>query len=355
MESQNALRDKIVSCICTMDVRMLDVLLPDHGLYERTYKEVWLGRLNSFFKKCQKMGESMLTVERSVWSDDELCDGDDDIWHFESGETGKGFAIYFIMDGDEIKGIARWYPNNGEILGLKPNHDAVDPEAFYIYDHEKIGFVDSLEYKVLRRNVKLFIEDMTNPRRHTLGLLGLKRKVVDYNQLYYDVNDVHYLFENKLKMLEVYEDLYSIKNVFNQRKGFLQVIEKCHELLQATDQKSKVRVMKWFLRHEFKVKNYIVFHSDVDVESYRMIYQYRINGVPRRLVIRHPKIEMDVDACSFLMGYVKQFYIYLFDKYLIDGSIYEYMESKCAMYHHFKDRMDEVVGEFDDRVWCTKT
>ena len=123
-----------------------------------------------------------------------------------------------------MKGIARWYRNSGEILGMKPNHDAVDTEGFYIYDHEKIGFVDSLEYKVLRRNVKLFIKDMTNPRRHTLGLLGLKRKVVDYNQLYYDVNDVHYLFENKLKMLELYEDLYSIKNVFNQRKGFQQVV-----------------------------------------------------------------------------------------------------------------------------------
>lgn len=33
-----------------MDMRMLDVILPDDGVYENAYKEVWLGKLAGFFK-----------------------------------------------------------------------------------------------------------------------------------------------------------------------------------------------------------------------------------------------------------------------------------------------------------------
>ncbi|MBL0101532.1 MAG: hypothetical protein IPP49_17055 [Saprospiraceae bacterium] len=43
-------------------------------------------------------------------------------------------------------------------------NEAFEYEAFYIYEHEKIGFVDSQEYKALRKDVKLFIKDMTNPK-----------------------------------------------------------------------------------------------------------------------------------------------------------------------------------------------
>ena len=49
MEVQNALRDKVVSSISAMDVRMLDAILPENGRYEDTYKKVWLAKLISFF------------------------------------------------------------------------------------------------------------------------------------------------------------------------------------------------------------------------------------------------------------------------------------------------------------------
>jgi hypothetical protein len=349
MENQNALRDKIVSCICTMDMRMLDVLLPDHGMHESTYKEVWLERLNSFFTFCKLGGDAVLTVQRKACSVGIQCNCGQVIWLFDAEKSRKGFAIYFEMDGHEIKGIGRCYGHEDDGQDVRMINEAFEYEAFYIYDHEKIGFVDSQEYKALRKDVKLFIKDMTNPRRHTFGLIGLKRKLVDYNKLYFDVNEVPYLFEYKMEMLKLYEDWFAIKNVFSQRKGFQQVIEKSNELMQCSEPKGKVKVMRWFLRNEFKVKNFMVFHSALQIEPYRIIYPYQIDGVSRRLIIRHPKIQMDVDACSFLMTYVKQFYIYLFDRYLTDLTIYEYMESKCAMYHHFKDRMDEVVGAFDDR------
>ncbi len=347
MELQNALRDKIVSCICTMDVRMLDVLLPDHGRYEHAYKEVWLERLKSFFKKCQKMGDTVLTVERRAWSVDDHCDCRDDVWLFKSEKTGKGFAIYFIMDGDEIKGIGRCFGQEGDSQEMKPNNEAFEYEAFYIYDHEKIGFVDSLEYKALRKEVKLFIKDIMNPKRHTLGLIGLKRKMVDYNDLYFDVSDVPYLFEYKLEMLKLYEDWFALKKIFSARKGFQQVMDKCHELMQCSDQKSKVRVMKWFVRHEAKVKSYLVYHFALQVEPNRVIYQYEVDGAQRKLIIRHPKINNDVKAFNFFLTFGMRFYSYLFDRYFTDFTIYDYIETKWTLYQYFKDQMDEVVEEFE--------
>jgi hypothetical protein len=65
MELQNALRDKIISILCTMDVRMLDVLLPENGVYEDTFKEMWVSKLISFFKICMLMGDTALTVSYS--------------------------------------------------------------------------------------------------------------------------------------------------------------------------------------------------------------------------------------------------------------------------------------------------
>jgi hypothetical protein len=350
MKNQNALRDKIVSCICAMDVRMLDVLLPEYGIYEGTYKEVWLEKLSSFFKMCKLMGDTVLTVSQKRCVGGHYCECGQKMWLFESGNAGKGFAIYFEMDGDEIKGIGRCFGHYTDDLNMTYSYDAFDFEAFYVYCHEKIGFIDTNDFKTLRKNVQLFMADITNPRRHTIGVIGVKRMIRKYNRLYFDVREVPHLFEYRIEMMLIYEDLFSLRNIFSQQKSFEKVIKKCNELMQYKNQKGKVQVMKWLLQHEAKVKNYLVFHNELHVEPKGMIYEYQVDGVSHKLVIRHPKIQMDVEAYRILKTYVKQFYSYLFDRFLKDYTFYEYMESKCAMYHHFKDQMDDVVGEFEDRV-----
>lgn len=171
MKNQKALRDKIVSCICTMDVRILDVLLPEYGIYEGTYKEVWLEKLISFFKMCKLKGDTVLTVSHKRCVGGHCCECGQMMWLFESGNTGKGFAIYFEMDGDEIKGIGRCFGHYTDDLNMTYSYDAFDFEAFYVYCHEKIGFIDTNDFKTLRKNVRLFIKNMTNSWRNIIGLL----------------------------------------------------------------------------------------------------------------------------------------------------------------------------------------
>lgn len=112
MEVQNALSDKIVSCICTMDMRMLDVLLPDHGIYESTYKEVWLGRLNSFFTLCKMSGDDVLTVQRKACSVGIQCNCGQVIWLFDAEKPRRVLRFILTWMGMRSKGL-------DDVMGMK--------------------------------------------------------------------------------------------------------------------------------------------------------------------------------------------------------------------------------------------
>ena len=343
MELQNVLRDKVISSISTMDVRMLDVLLPEYGNYEGTYKEVWLSKLSSFFKMCRLKGDNILTVIHKPCAGGFWCECEQMMWLFESEHTGKGFAIYVEMDGDEIVGIQRCYGHYVDDLDTAYFNESFDFEGFYVYSHEKIGFIDSYELKELRKDVLQFMADMMNTRRRSMGVIGIKRKVFQYFQLYLDAKEVPCLFEYRIEMLQLYEDLFAIKNMLTQQKGFQLVLHKCRELMQCTDTKSKVKVLKWFLRNQSKVSQYLVNYFTLQIEETRIVYHFHIHLTDYRLVIRHPNIRMDVEACSMLQSYIKLFFNYLQYIHVKTIGYGLNVDPKRKLYHYFKDKMEEVL------------
>ncbi|MBK9993538.1 MAG: hypothetical protein IPP01_05990 [Saprospiraceae bacterium] len=96
----------------------------------------------------------------------------------------NGIAISIMMDGDEITGIERCYANHLIGQDIINSGEMLAFDGFTVYDNEKIGFIDSLEFKLLRKKVKAFLADISNPKRNFVGPLWIKRKMSVYNHLF---------------------------------------------------------------------------------------------------------------------------------------------------------------------------
>ncbi len=351
MEVKNALRDKVISSICTMDVRMLDTLLPDDGRFENTYKEVWLAKLVSFFKACKMIGDTSLTVHDGQCAARNSCSCRQHLWIFKAEKTDKRFAIYFNMEGDEIKAVHRCFGYHHSDKEVPHLEDVFDYEAFYVHEHEKIGFINSYELDELRKNVKLFLTDMRTPRWDSMPVIDIKRILRKYSNLYIDVVDTHHLFEHKSDLLNIYEDLLNIKNIFTQRKSFELVVAKCNELMDSYEVKSKTKVLKWFLRNKKKVSNYLIFFNTIDVEEDRTWFFYRIGNREHRWIINHPDINLDVEACILLQTYIIPFYDYLQNEYVKENTFMAHVDSEGMLYDYFKDKMEHVMEPCEEWIY----
>ena len=350
MVGQHPLRDKIISSICEMDMRMLDVLLPENGVYENAYKEVWLEKLSEFFKTCKLKGDTSLSVRASQCLEDLVCDCKLKVWVFEAPLTMNGFAISIMMEGDEITGIERCYANHliGQDIIVSSEKLAFD--GFTVYDNEKIGFIDSLEFKLLRKKVKAFIADAGNPKRNFAGPSWIKRKMRVYNELFFDVLEQPYSFEYKIDMLKLYEDLFVLKNLFSQQKEYHFVLKKYHSMRDSPDIKSKIKVVKWFLMNVKKVSKYLISYNVLSFTGGKMMYVYKIDGVTKTLEIRHPNMKMDVPDCIQFQRNILLLFDFFRSKYIEEKKTYPSDDLQGVMYLQFRDRMEGMLDECEEWV-----
>ena len=160
------------------------------------------------------MGDTSLTVHNGQCVARNLCSCRQKLWIFKADKTDKGFAIYFELERDEITAIHRCFGHYNNDKEMTQLNDVFNYEGNFVHEHEKIGFIDTYELKETRRKVKLFMADMGNPRRHTVGVIGIKRMVRKYNSLFFDVVYQPDLYEYKIAMHNIYEDLCNLKNIF---------------------------------------------------------------------------------------------------------------------------------------------
>lgn len=93
--------------------------------------------------------------------------------------------------------------------------------------------------------------DIGNPKRNFVVPPWIKRKLTVYNHVFFDVPEQPYHFEYKDDMLKLYDDLFVLKNMFSQKKEYHYVLKKYHAMRDCTYVKSKIKVVKWFLRYIF--------------------------------------------------------------------------------------------------------
>ena len=350
MKLQQSLRDKIISSICIMDMRMLDVLLPDDGVYENAYKEVWLGKLAVFFKYCREKGDTVLSVRYSHCIDGHFCDCNLDVWVFEAGMAKKGFAIHIIMGGGEVKGVERCFANhfvtgNNALSGLM-----LAFEAFDIYDDEKIGFIDSYEHKELRKSVQDFIKDLGNRNRYFVGYRWIRKVLWVYNELFFEALDDPFRFEYKNEMLSIYEDLHKLKNMFKRQKEYKNLIQKYFDFLICADMKCKIRGVKWFLKNEDKVSRFLVMHYALSVENGKLKYFFRIDHVNHCLEIRYPKVSYDMQDCINFQHYMVLLYDFFRAEYIKETKALPYDDQRSVLYEHYKNRVADLAVRCDEWI-----
>ena len=98
-------------------------------------------------------------------------------------KTDKRFAIYFDMEGDEIKAVHRCFGYHHSDKEVPHLDDVFDYEAFYVHEHEKIGFINSYELDELRKNVKLFMAAVNMTKSFSLGNHAQMKKKMEMETL----------------------------------------------------------------------------------------------------------------------------------------------------------------------------
>lgn len=348
MLGKNPLRDKIISSICEMDMRMLDVLLPDNGVYENAYKEVWLGKLGAFYKACVLRGDTSLIVRSGHCKNDDICDCDQNIWVFEALKSGSSFALTFITEGDQVTGIERCqsYPIDDKQLSgelwIIPAHE------FMIYDNEKIGFIASYEFKQLKKDLMAFKADLIKPRRGFVGPLWIRRKADAYNSLYFDVAETPYFIENKEEMLKIYQDLFALRDLFYQQKEYQSVLYKYQVLMYGTDHKAKLKALKWLLKNIHKAAKFVVKHFELSFIDDKLYYVFQASGQSCTIRIRHPKVKLDVVEFMQFQQCVSDLIEFFTYKFIEEERTHPWEYPSGALYLQFKDRLVPLMEEFDE-------
>jgi hypothetical protein len=223
-------------------------------------------------------------------------------------------------------------------------------EGFTVYDNEKIGFIDSMEFKQLRKKVKAFIADIDNPKRSFVGPLWIKRKISVYNPLFFDVLEEPYHFEYKNDMLKLYDDLFVLKNLFSQQKEYHYVLKKYHSMRDSPDVKSKIKVVKWFLMNVKRVSRFVITHYSLSFVDGKMIYGYKVEGAIQKLEIRHPKVKMDVPDYIQFQRNVLLLFDFFRSKYIEEKKAYPSDDQRGIMYLQFKDSMEVLLEECEEWV-----
>lgn len=348
MELHDALKEKLIESFAHMDMRMLDTLLPDNGLYENAYKEVWLRKLGEFYEECKQNGDSFLTVRSGQCPEGPDCDCKLNVWVFESPNFKKGFAISFMTDNDGITGIERCYSN--QYLQQDITNFRVLPvyKTFTIYDNEKIGFIDSVEFRSLKKKVDKFIRDFKNPNRHSVGPLWIKRKVVQYNSLFFELMELPYEFEHQLEFLLIYKELYSINNIFSQQKSYHAVLNKYHAMRDSKDIKSRIRAMKWLLLNIPKVHQYLLDYSELTVIEGRLMLVFKVGKFTQRFKIIHLKVDMDFAEFQSFQRNSSLLFNFFSEKYHDETNNYPDTDEAGFLYNPFKDRLEEMITKFEE-------
>jgi len=262
----------------------------------------------------------------------------------------NGIAISILMNGDDITGIERCYANHLIGQDIIDSGEMLAFEGFQVYDNEKIGFIDSLEFKQLRKYVKAFLADIGKPKRNFVGPPWIKRKMTVYNHLFFDVMQETYHFEYKYDMLKLYDDLYVLKNLFSQQKEYHYVLKKYQTMRDSTDVKEKIKVVKWFLMNVKKASKYLIKHYSLSFVDGKMIYVYKVDGAIQTIEIRHPRVKMDVPDCIQFQRKVLLLFDFFRSKFIEEKKTYPSDDQQGIMYLQFKYRMEILLEECEEWV-----
>ena len=243
MKLDKPLEEKIISSIATMDRRMLDVLLPDDGIYDQTYKEVWLPKLFVLFDECQQEGDNKMDMYERVCTEEEDALHGQKVYFFCAPATKVCLMLAFVVEDGYLIGLQQYYGYDQlkrEKL-FDPKHDI--SIGIDVYDNEMIGFVATDEHRALNLAIKPFEADLKSDRRKLIGRKWLLMMINKYGEIYQESQFNSYC-EEVARFNRILTDFYNLYSFMRKPGGYIKLYERYKLLADKTNDVSKLKRRK---------------------------------------------------------------------------------------------------------------
>ncbi|HLO56021.1 MAG TPA: hypothetical protein VK169_17135 [Saprospiraceae bacterium] len=346
MKLDQALEKKIVSSIATMDRRMLDVLLPDNGVYDDTYKEVWLSKLDVIYDECKQAGDETLAVYERICSKD-----DDPLYGQQTYIFCAPAAKWCLMLGFVVK--------NGEFVGLKQyfgykqllKEKLFDPThrieiGMDIYPNEEIGYVETKEHREHKAALIEFELEMKNDRRKVIGRKWLLGTFQVYYWLYQETMfDQH--CEEVVRFQVMMTDFYNLYCFMRKPSGYVNLYNKYKALVGKEDKVSALKRRRLIANNMLMLFSFCTSRNFCINDNGEFIYSYKINSKRYSLKVHFRDTRIEAPGYFPLIKESHDVIDHFFEAYKrnFSNEIVVYaIEDVIAFY---KGKFDGVLKEMD--------
>jgi hypothetical protein len=346
MKLDQALEKKIVSSIATMDRRMLDVLLPDNGVYDETYKEVWLAKLFAMYEECKEAGDETLTMyERLCTEEDDLMFGQQ-VYIFCAPAARWCLMLAFVVKDDVIVGLNQYFgfrQLRKEKL-FDPKHDI--EIGLDIYDNEMIGFVETDEFRRHKRMLHSFEKMMKNDRRKEIGRKWLLMMIKKYTAIYQETMFGCYCEEID-RFNTIITDFHNLYSFMRKPGSYVKLYNQYKVLADKDDEASVLK------RRKLIGNNMLMLFSFFTSKNFGMnskgefTYSYTIDQkrYTLKLHLRDPRIE--VAGFFPFIKESKDVISHFFDRFKSDFPTEIESLSIENMVNYYTEFLEEVLMEMD--------
>jgi hypothetical protein len=346
MKLDQMLEKKIVSSIATMDRRMLDVLLPDNGVYDDTYKEVWLSKLDDMYDECRNAGDETLSVyERIVTEADNPLNGQK-VYIFCAPAAKWCLMAVFVEKDGEFVGLKQYYGYRQlrkEKL-FDPTHRI--KIGMDIYANEKIGYVETKEHRDNKAALIEFEQEMKNERRKVIGRKWLLGTFQKYYWLYQEtLFDQH--CEEVARFQLIMTDFYNLYCFMRRPSGYVNLYNKYKAFVGKEDKASVLKRRRLIANNMLMLFSFFTSRNFGINDKGEFVYSYTIDKKRYSLKVHFRDIRIDAPGYFPFIKESHDVIDYFFEAYKRDFSndIEVYViEDVIAFY---KGKVDGVLREMD--------
>lgn len=346
MKLDQMLEKKIVSSIATMDRRMLDVLLPDNGAYDDTYKEVWLAKLFAMYDECLLAGEESLTIYERICDEQQHKLYGQKVYIFCAPRNFWCLMIGFVEKGGHFMGLNQY-------MGFKylrkekwfdPSRDVEMGLDFY--SNELIGYVETEEHRTQKKAIIDFEKDMKNNRRIVIGRRWLLMMTQKYNDLYQQT-----LFDDHCEEVAMFNkmmaDFNNLYHFTRNSRTYLNLYGRYKELAGKGDKSSVFKRRKLIAQNMLAIFSVFTNRYFGMNEKQEFTYSYQIDKKKYSVKLLLKDTKIDVAGYFPFMKEAKDVIAHCMEVYCDQEADRGDVHSIEEMQIFFKGKVDTVLKLMD--------
>lgn len=346
MKLDKPLEEKIVSSIAMMDKRMLDALLPDNGIYDQTYKEVWLPKLFALFDECQHEGDSKMDMYERMCTEEDNDLYRQKVYIFCAPSAKVCLMLTFVIEDGYLMGLQQYYGydqlRQEKLFDTK--HDI--SIGMDVYDNEMIGYVATDEHRALKLAIKPFEADLKNDRRKLIGRKWLLMMINKYGEIYQESQFNSYS-EEVARFNRILTDFYNLYSFMRKPGGYIKLYERYKLLADKTDDVSKLKRRKLIGDNMLDMFSFYTSKNLGMNADHEFTYSYTIDNKKYTMKVHLRDTRIDVAGFFPFIKESKDVISHLMKIYKKESQASPEVYQIETIAAYFKGRMEAVLIDMD--------